>query len=267
MRQAQGLATLWVKPRARRAAPLRNCRNGPETCHCRPARWQFFFESVARSRLQSHGNCPLLAQGPSNVHWQIRYALAASAQGGQSRRRPGPLGALLPHAVGCARQRLGTAPRRVADEEDVALSAFDSFCRGVEQGRFPRLEDRDDLRNVLLMLVARKAAHTIRDERCGKRGGGKVSALTDLPGDSRDEEMLAYLIDSEPTPQLAAEMADECCRLLDKLGNADLRAIALWLVEGYTVAEITGKLACSPRTVARKVAQIRDLWSEESLAS
>ena len=34
---------------------------------------------------------------------------------------------------------------RLADEEDVALSAFDSFCRGAEQGRFPRLDDRDDL--------------------------------------------------------------------------------------------------------------------------
>ena len=39
--------------------------------------------------------------------------------------------------VGLARKKLRAAPRRAADEEDVALSAFDSFCRGAEQGRFP----------------------------------------------------------------------------------------------------------------------------------
>src|SRR5262249_54823927 len=45
----------------------------------------------------------------------------------------------FPQMVRLARQRLRDAPRRVADEEDVALSAFDSFCRGAAQGRFPQL--------------------------------------------------------------------------------------------------------------------------------
>jgi hypothetical protein len=47
--------------------------------------------------------------------------------------------------VRLAREKLGAAPRQAADEEDVALSAFDSFCRAAEAGRFPRLLDRDDL--------------------------------------------------------------------------------------------------------------------------
>ena len=34
-------------------------------------------------------------------------------------------------------QKLPAPVRQVADEEDVALSAFKSFCRGVEAGRFP----------------------------------------------------------------------------------------------------------------------------------
>ena len=44
--------------------------------------------------------------------------------------------------VALARVRLRGTPRRAADEEDVALSAFDSFFRGVERGRFPQLGDR-----------------------------------------------------------------------------------------------------------------------------
>jgi len=47
------------------------------------------------------------------------------------------------------------------------------------------------------------------------------------------------------------------------LGDADLRAIAVWQMEGYRVEEIAAKLGRAPRTVARKLAVIRDRWSEE----
>ncbi len=47
--------------------------------------------------------------------------------------------------VGLARKKLRGAVLRAADEEDVALSAFDSFCRNAAQGRFPHLLDRDSL--------------------------------------------------------------------------------------------------------------------------
>jgi len=66
--------------------------------------------------------------------------------------------------VGLARTKLHGSPRRVADEEDVALSAFDSFCRNAAQGRFPQLFDRDGLWKLLVLLTARKAAHQRRDE-------------------------------------------------------------------------------------------------------
>jgi hypothetical protein len=66
--------------------------------------------------------------------------------------------------VGLARKKLQGARRGAADEEDVALSAFDSFCRGAEQGRFPRLDDRDNLWRLLMLLTARKAWHLARDE-------------------------------------------------------------------------------------------------------
>jgi hypothetical protein len=39
--------------------------------------------------------------------------------------------------LGLARAKLGGLPRQVADEEEVALSAFDSFVRRAEQCGFP----------------------------------------------------------------------------------------------------------------------------------
>src|SRR4051812_18487172 len=73
--------------------------------------------------------------------------------------------------VSLARRRLQSAYRRAADEEDVALSAFDNFCRGAEEGRFPRLADLHELWRLLVVIAARKAGHLVRREGRLKRGG------------------------------------------------------------------------------------------------
>jgi DNA-directed RNA polymerase specialized sigma24 family protein len=169
--------------------------------------------------------------------------------------------------VARARAALGAAPRRAADEEDVALSAFDSFCRGAEEGRFPRLDDRHDLWRLLLHITACKASHLLEREFAAKRGGGKVRCETDLAGAGGEpgEAALAQVLGSEPTPELAAQVAEECRRLLDKLGGDDLRAVAVAQLEGYTVEEIAQRIGRSTRTVARKLEVIREVWSEEGL--
>ena len=41
--------------------------------------------------------------------------------------------------VGMARRKLVGLPRRSADEEDLALSAFASFCQAAKEGRVPDL--------------------------------------------------------------------------------------------------------------------------------
>ena len=80
--------------------------------------------------------------------------------------------------VALARQKLRGAPRGMVDEEDVALNALDSFFRGAEQGRFPRLHDRDDLWYLLLVITERKAIDLVNHEKAQKRGGpGKTRML------------------------------------------------------------------------------------------
>ena len=67
--------------------------------------------------------------------------------------------------MGLARKLLGDAPRAAADEEDVALSAFNSFCIRAAEGKFPVLEDRDDLWKILATITVRKASRLARRER------------------------------------------------------------------------------------------------------
>jgi DNA-directed RNA polymerase specialized sigma24 family protein len=165
--------------------------------------------------------------------------------------------------VALARQKLRGAPRWAADEEDVALSAFDSFCRRAEQGRFPQLLDRDDLWQLLVVLTARKACNLVQHERRHKRDGGRVRHASALPAEAGEGSALAGLIGGEPDPAFAAQMADECRRLLDGLGDEQLRAVAVWKMEGYSNEEIAAKLGRSLPTVERKLALIRSTWRKE----
>jgi DNA-directed RNA polymerase specialized sigma24 family protein len=161
--------------------------------------------------------------------------------------------------VGLARHKLRGAAAGPAGPEDIALSAFDSFCRGAAQGRFPRLADRDDLWQVLVLLTARKAVDAIRSERAQKRGGGRAQ-----PGPAADDGPgLSAVVGREPTPSFAAQVAEQCRRRLDRLGD-ELRAVAVWKMEGYTNAEIAAKLGRSLATVERKLRLIRLTWEAEA---
>lgn len=160
--------------------------------------------------------------------------------------------------VELARRKLPAGcPRETA--EDVALSAFDTFCRNAGAGRFPRLDDRDGLWRLLLVLTARKAAHHLRDSRRQKRGGGEVARA--LGGDA--EPGLDAIVGNEPSPAFAAQTAEECRRLLRLLGDPELETIALLKLEGHTLEEIGRKLGYVPRTIKRKMRLIRTLWERE----
>ena len=149
-----------------------------------------------------------------------------------------------------------------ADEEDAALSAFDSFCAGAARGRFPDLADRDDLWRLLVVITARKVQAQARRGRRLKRGSGQVRSMTDLRGDYADpgDDGLDRIIGTEPTPEFAAEVAEEFDRLLEALGDESLRRVALGRLEGYTNDEIADRLGCARRTVARRLDLIRQTW-------
>lgn len=159
--------------------------------------------------------------------------------------------------VGLARARLQARPRLADEAEDVALSAFASFCRHAEAGRFPDLRDRDDLWRLLVTLTARKAAHLARDRGRQKRGGDAAEA---------GSSALDGAVGEEPTPEFAASVAEEYERLLAALDSHELRLIALQKLEGYTNGEIAASLGVAPSTVDRRLALIRRIWEREGLA-
>ena len=169
--------------------------------------------------------------------------------------------------VKAARTRLLTAKRTAADEEDVAISTFNSLCVGAEEGKFPRLSDRESLWSLLMAIVAHKSTDLIRYENRKKRGGAGVSP-TDLEAAHSAREMvgLSDIIEKRPTPEFAALISAQFEALIQKLRQADdpdLMQIAIAKMLGNTNVEVARQLGCVRRTVERKILVIRRIWEKE----
>lgn len=160
-----------------------------------------------------------------------------------------------------AKRQLRGAPQRAFDDEDVVIDVFDSVCRGVQQGRYPDLDNRDSLWRLLFRMTLNKAAERQRHEMCQRRGGGKVRSEVDLP----QEEPWRSLDDlacDEPTPAMATMMVEEFSELLQRLDDDQLRRIATLKLQGFTDQEIAGRVGCVRRTIVRRLKLIRLKWSE-----
>lgn len=157
--------------------------------------------------------------------------------------------------VGIARERLPREKRRMADEEDVALSAFDSFCRGAKEGRFRQLVNRDGLWPLLVAITLHKAKDLTRHELRQKRGGGM-----------KEQPLWDDMLCREPTPEFTVQLTEQIERLLgalDAAGDPEIRTIVLDSLEGFTTREIAERLNCTMRTVQRKLKIVRRLWLAE----
>jgi DNA-directed RNA polymerase specialized sigma24 family protein len=155
--------------------------------------------------------------------------------------------------------------RRAADEEDIALSAMNSFYTRAADGQFC-LGDRQELWKLLVTITVRKAYAELKRQKAKKRGAGQVrgeSIFIKAGSDGGEMGGIGEVLGQEPTPELAALAAEGCDELLKMLGDDTLVAVAKYKLDGYTNEEIAEKLECVPRTVERKMRLIRDKWAKE----
>lgn len=150
-----------------------------------------------------------------------------------------------------ANKKLGGNPHQNEDSEDVALEVFDCLCRGVAKGRWPQLENREDLWRVLFTLTRHKAIDLIRKENAEKRGS---RGLQSWSGEFADNEF---------GPDEIVILNDQLKHLLGKLPDDSYRNIACLKMELHTVPEMAEKLGYSPRTIERKLNFIRKVWENE----
>lgn len=162
-----------------------------------------------------------------------------------------------------ARSRFGTAPRRMMDEEDVALSVFTALVRNAAAGRLPRLDNRADLWALLVTITHRKVSNVLRDESCQKRGSGRVTVERDLRTAAAENFCLDQLPGTLPSAEFLIAMNEEQQRLVASLRNPTLQEVARRRIEGDSIEEIAEWLGVVKRTVERKLELIHRKWMRE----
>lgn len=140
-----------------------------------------------------------------------------------------------------------------AGGDDLANSAFVDLWRCAARGQLPNLAGRGELWGLLLSILNQKVTdhyrYTHRDKRPPPED--RVDAdLDEFPSDDVD-------------PLLVAAVDEEFNRVLDVLGEDDLREIALYKLQGYDTGAIAARLDRAPRTITYKLRLIREVWQRE----
>jgi DNA-directed RNA polymerase specialized sigma24 family protein len=159
-----------------------------------------------------------------------------------------------------ARNHVGGGARGGVSDEDVAQSVFKSLCLGARDGKFARLVDRHNLWALLVTMTANKSRDLMRREQALKRGGGHVLSQAALAGGQESLVALEEIVGHEPTPEFAAQVAEQCECLLSRLNDVE-RQIAQLKLQGFNNLEIAQQVDCGLRTVERRLEAVRRAWT------
>jgi RNA polymerase sigma factor (sigma-70 family) len=168
----------------------------------------------------------------------------------------------LQDLLAIAGRRLKSSAKLAVTADDIASIAFNEFLTGAQEGRFPTLANRDDLWQVLMLLVRRRSIDQLRAANSRKRVGASKMGKPIVDTISLDDNN-GLLPSDSPTPSEAILLQEEFETRLGELQEERLKQIALYKMSGYTNSEIATKLECSERSVERKLVIIRRRWSVE----
>ncbi|APZ92497.1 ECF-type sigma factor [Fuerstiella marisgermanici] len=162
------------------------------------------------------------------------------------------------------KNRLRSQMRGVSDEEDVALESISELFRGLLDGKYPSLHNREAFWRLLVTVATRNVIDEINRENRLKRGAGKVyheSAFDSSEG-SRTA-LFERIASSTQAPDMQLMITERCTELLESLTDTNLQAIAVMKTAGSTNHEIAESLGLSLRSVERRLADIRQCWAGE----
>jgi DNA-directed RNA polymerase specialized sigma24 family protein len=167
-----------------------------------------------------------------------------------------------------ARRKMTHVNKRVADEEDIAISAIHSFYNGLAEKRFHSINGNNELWKILATIVCRKIAKQQRNINTKKRGAGQVRGESFFsPAPNNDDNHTRSGIGNVPSatknPLFEIEFLDTCEKLYNILKDETMRNIARLIMEGFSIDEVATELGCVRRTVERKLKIIREKWKKE----
>lgn len=151
-----------------------------------------------------------------------------------------------------ARSRLATRIGSRVDPDDAVQSAFRSFFIGARSGRFT-LNESDDLWHLLATITARKAARLNERHSASKRSVQKERAVESYDDSASRWEAADY---RHVGPVESAVLAEELSNLMADL-KPELRFILELRLQDESIASIAERIGKSPRTIRRRVEELR----------
>jgi len=161
----------------------------------------------------------------------------------------------------------------VTDAEDAANVALYQLFKAAAQGGPREPESGDGLWKLARLLVVRKVLRARRRSNSIKRGGSGKSEGESAGGQGpmAGQPFTRVEIDFEGLQSRHVSSEDvvvgttEVEHLIEKLGDPILKKIVRMRLEGNNAREIAEKTKLDRSSVARKLEQIRMMWSESGL--
>jgi RNA polymerase sigma-70 factor (ECF subfamily) len=153
--------------------------------------------------------------------------------------------------VELARHRIGQRLARRVDPEDVVQSVFRTFFKRAKDGRFS-IEDPDDLAKLLVKITVHKTLRQVNHNKAAKRD----LTLEASGGGDENQEMLAQVLNREPTPDAINTFLDQLEHVFGQLDDQEKQILELRL-ENYSTEEIAKKLGTYDRKIRRVMERIR----------
>lgn len=163
-----------------------------------------------------------------------------------------------------ADRHLSPKLQRRVGSEDVIQSVCRTFFRRAREGQFD-LPDAEALWRLLCVITLTKCRMLARFHGRERRGLAREQPLDGLAGadGAAPHEPAA----ADPSPEEAAELADELARLLSGLDAEEQQLVELKLQE-QSNEEIAERMNCSQRTVRRVLqrvqSRLRQILNESS---
>lgn len=157
--------------------------------------------------------------------------------------------------VSIASQQLDKNPDRSVDGEDLVQSSFRNVFLAVQNGKYPNIDNREDLWGLLYIATVNRVRQHYRELNALKRSHISSSRATD-----------PTILEDLQTPFAEAQAADLLEYLLSRLDLEDpshlLRQIALLYLDGHAASSIAKQLHKRKTSILISLRFIRSIWQE-----
>ncbi len=151
--------------------------------------------------------------------------------------------------------------RRREDEEDIALAAYNSFCKGQRQNQFV-INDRKALKSLVLAITYRKLCQVVEFHSVASRDYHREGPMFSESSPRDGASSSQVLLDVIPSPRSPQEIEAELDEILElvyaSLTDSRLQELFQFWLAGESPDEIAERLGLSKRTVYRGLERIRE---------